>query len=744
MLALVGQGMLADEIHLQRFIGGSRHERRFGQQLDLQRHEVAEYPRQGNDDIDPGTSQILERDQRCPGNAAIAVKTRQRTHQGKCLADRRTLALEVVAAPEHHRNGLGQGVAIGDEAVEQDLGVLGAIPDRKSAGYAERIEAVDIASGGQHFGRAQQVATGSGPDIAAIERVQQGVHFGILAQAVVGGSQRLHHGQRIIGFIDMAGVHRRLYAIAGHEFFHRRSVELHAVRRIGHGQQHVHAFGMRQRAAGHMQSMRDQGVFELEHLLRELHDAGVGISGRGQIPGRFGVAQVELGRLSLDEQAQFRALMGVRIQGAPPFHRRLEVVETLVQSGLRHWRGEIADQRCTGPALGDGALRRVIGCIQIDVGQVIDQAVGPAGATHAALLARHEFQCPVRAEMQHRVRLEVLAQVAIESRESVGGRQAFFKQQAHGVALVPEGRLDGNEHIAELLAEHENGAAVAQLLARCAAPLRFDLLEPAFAPHVIVGGDERVHIGVGAVLQGIAVQDSVAQRIDIFRDVHPVSLRLHGSERVHQRLKNRQIRGAADIAGIGREIENHHRYLALGTLAALERDELGDTGGQHESAFRARAHVLRGVGRLKSAGVIAAGAGHAGSARPSAEDDGTGRAVQLGDGHHDGALYGQQAALGTAPLVQGLELHGMGCNVRNIQVRQHFLGSLGIVVRRPTHQGEAAQRHHGIDDHLASVVEICLDCRARIQPCSKGGNHAQALGLQRGDDAVVVRRVSGQ
>ena len=50
-------------------------------------------------------------------------------------------------------------------------------------------------------------------------------------------------------------------------------------------------------------------------------------------------------------------------------------------------------------------LGRVVGRIEIQIGHVADQAVGPAIARHAGLLAGHEFQCAVGAEMQQRVGL---------------------------------------------------------------------------------------------------------------------------------------------------------------------------------------------------------------------------------------------------------------------------------------------------------------------------------------------------
>ena len=74
-------------------------------------------------------------------------------------------------------------------------------------------------------------------------------------------------------------------------------------------------------------------------------------------------------------------------------------------------RGEIADQRRGRAALGDRAFGRIVGGVEIEVGQIADQPIRPAGAGEAGLLARHEFERAVGAEMQHGVGAEILAQI---------------------------------------------------------------------------------------------------------------------------------------------------------------------------------------------------------------------------------------------------------------------------------------------------------------------------------------------
>jgi hypothetical protein len=112
------------------------------------------------------------------------------------------------------------------------------------------------------------------------------------------------------------------------------------------------------------------------------------------------------------------------------------------------------------------------------------------------------------------------------------GRQALLEQQAHRVTLVAEGRLHGDQHLAELLAQHQDRAAVAELSTRRRTPLGLDFLEIALAPDVLVGGDQRVHVGVGTLLRGLALQHAVAKRVDAVGQVDRVALGLHRDQGV--------------------------------------------------------------------------------------------------------------------------------------------------------------------------------------------------------------------
>ena len=357
----------------------------------------------------------------------------------------------------------------------------------------------------------------------------------------------------------------------------------------------------------------------------------------------------------------------------------------------------------------------VVGGVQVEVGQVADEAVGPAGAGQAALLAGHELQRAVGAEVQHGIGLEVLAQVAVEGREGVRGGEALLEQQAHRVAFEAHAGLHAHQHVAELRAQHEDRAAVAQLPSGRRAPLRFDLAQPGFAAHVVVDGDPGMHVRVGAQLLRVAVDDGLAQGVRTLGQRHVVAARLQARQGLEQALEDRQVGGGAGVAGIRREVEDHQRQLALRAFAAAQRDQARHARGQHRGALAAGVHVLRVVVGAEGAALRAAGARDTGGAGAAAVHGGAGGAVEFGDGDHDGAFHRQQAALGGAPLVDGLELHRVRGQVGHVQAGQDFLGGLRVVVGRAAHQREAGEGQHGVDGAVPVAGEVLLDGGARIE-----------------------------
>ena len=426
---LVGQRVLADPVLLQRLVGGGGHIGSVGQQLDLQRQQVAEDAREGDDHVDARAAQFFQRNQRGTGNAAIAVKARACAHEGQHLADGRAFVFQVVRAPQHHGNRLGQGVAVCDVAIDQALGLAGSVAQSVGAGDLERIKAVHIAPGRQHVAGLQDVAARGGRDKATFQGAQQAFDFVVGGHLEVAVHQFSNHGQRGLVARQFAFGNHRCHIVTGHDGGQCGIAELGFKGGAGHGFEHLAAGGSVGRAAGHVQAAGDQGVFQLQQLIRELFHARLqgGVNG----PVALGFAQIQNLRLGLDLGNQFQGFgrQGIgsglfccaqRRQAVPALQRHFQVIQTFVQTGIGHRRREVAHQRRARAALGDSAFGRVVAGVEVDVGQIVNQAVGPAGTGHAALLAGHEFECAMGAEMQHCVGSKVFADVAVKSRERMG------------------------------------------------------------------------------------------------------------------------------------------------------------------------------------------------------------------------------------------------------------------------------------------------------------------------------------
>ena len=126
-----------------------------------------------------------------PVKPAIAVVAWLGAHQPQRLGDRTAFGLEIVGAPQHHRDGLGQRLRVGGMPRQQPLGLARAVLHRKGARNAERIEAVEIAAGRQDVLVAQQVAARRRSQIAAVEGMQD------RRRLVIGCQQRVEPARRL-------------------------------------------------------------------------------------------------------------------------------------------------------------------------------------------------------------------------------------------------------------------------------------------------------------------------------------------------------------------------------------------------------------------------------------------------------------------------------------------------------------------------------------------------------------------
>ena len=496
---------------------------------------------------------------------------------------------------------------------------------------------------------------------------------------------------------------------------------------LGQRQEDVGPFLRRGLPSGHVEPVRDQGVLQLVQGRAEALD----VAGEVGAPDRLGGDEVEARALRLDQLGEVAALgQGLRLQGPPALDRGLEVDEPAIEPGAGEARGEVAHQRRGGAALGEQPLGRVVGGVKVDVGQRADQALGPAGARQAGLLAGHELQGAVSAEMQHRVGAEILAQVAVEGREGVRRGEAALEEQPHRVAFVAEARLHADEDVPELGAEHEDLRAVAVLAAGGRAPLRLDLGEVPLAADVLVGRDAVVDVGGGPEPGGVAAEHRLAQRLDARWNLERVALGLQRGERVVERLVDRQEGGRADAAGVRGEAEQHHGDPALGPRLAAQGDEALDPGSEGVGALRIHDHVAGAV------------AGRAAGA--AAEHRRRGGAVEFGDRHHHGGLHRREAAVGGLPLLQRLELQSVSGEVGHVEGGEQRLRPGGVVVGGAADEGETGERDQRIDGRAAVALEEGVDRRAVVEPAGEGRHHREPARLQGGDDPVVMGRVPGE
>ena len=286
------------------------------------------------------------------------------------------------------------------------------------------------------------------------------------------------------------------------------------------------------------------------------------------VPDRLRSCEVHLRCLGLDQPGQCGALadLGIRFQGPPAINGGFQIEQATIKPGRGNRRRQVADQRRTHAALGQHALRRVVRGIEVEVRQIADQPVRPAGGRHARLLAGHEFQRAMSTEMQHSMGAKILGKPAVEGGESVGRCEAALEQQAHRVAFIAEAGLHADEHIPKLHAKDEDVAAIGLNPARRRPPDGLDLLQPWGAPHMPVHINACAHIGGGTELLAVAIDDHFAQDIVVFWDIHRVAGCLHRGQRMVQRGENTQIGRRAGGSGIGREVEQHRRDLAFGPI----------------------------------------------------------------------------------------------------------------------------------------------------------------------------------
>src|SRR4030095_12436140 len=99
--------------------------------------------------------------------------------------------------------------------------------------------------------------------------------------------------------------------------------------------------------------------------------------------------------------------------------------------------------------------------------------VGPASLGQPHLLARHELQRSMCADVNNGISHENVLQVGVQRHEPVMGRPTLGIEQSHWVAFVTESRLNTDEDVPQLNAENQKFAAASIDASRRGTPFKF-------------------------------------------------------------------------------------------------------------------------------------------------------------------------------------------------------------------------------------------------------------------------------
>ena len=122
------------------------------------------------------------------------------------MADRAAIGFDIVAAPQHQRDGSRQGGVGG----KQTVGLGRTIAQGELGGHTEGVEGVDVATRGQDLRATDQIAAGDGGDEAGGQGAQDAGDFGILLQLRVdaGALGCIHRRQQVQVIGTGGGAHR--------------------------------------------------------------------------------------------------------------------------------------------------------------------------------------------------------------------------------------------------------------------------------------------------------------------------------------------------------------------------------------------------------------------------------------------------------------------------------------------------------------------------------------------------------
>mmetsp|Transcript_30510 Transcript_30510/g.65297 ORF Transcript_30510/g.65297 Transcript_30510/m.65297 type:complete len:563 (-) Transcript_30510:97-1785(-) len=446
--------------------------------------------------------------------------------------------------------------------------------------------------------------------------------------------------------------------------------------------------------------------------------------------------------------------------------------QLLVQSGTAVRRHVVAHDGAVAPPLGDDGFRRVVGRVQVHVGQVSEEDVAPGEACVAHWGAGEPLDRPVRAKVHHSVRFKALLEPRVEGGVLGVRGEVPLEEQPHGVALHPQQGLHADPDVAELeaaddvhaLAGDTEVAGVAEI-----APLALELARedlrvrqerdgpplggsPARGegqpfpelrrrhlcgthsptaerlrhrlPKKALHGRPATRDGPRIIQRPHHLENGVAvDRIQI-NAAHVVALCPKLLEQRDERVRDIQERGRARGAHAGREAVEEDSHLALAVLLAPEGHPL----------VQARGEALHPLGNEINVVVD-----------ESADGNSVDGAVQLWERVQDDRLEAGHAT--SVPALQVLDQQGRGHHVRNVLGLEDLPADVALAPRlhragRSAHQREADRRHDGIDLRKASLepppigLGLALGRQeiphhgVRLHPIDEDGHGHQAVLLE--------------
>ncbi len=443
----------------RRFVQGGHGAHGGIEQVDQARKGVAEKARDTQRHVDAGTTEDGDGQNLEPGDpAGRAVPLRLDPQQGEGLGDVVAARAHVGRAPGGNRDGFRPvAVVLGVTFDQQARGLPAQLPGGRGR-HRAGVDGIEIAPRGQHVRASpRRRARGTRRHEAAVQARQHALCFrgtrslngraqmilnkvehggrrgpGRVGSGVAGDQSRrqnlqpLHHvarrapgGVRIVQYrrarvtpggrhVAVEGVEIPAQAQIRRQGPQQRGVFRSApARHPGQGHQQVRQQATLGRDPQNVQAVADLHFLELTQIIVEL-----GQLVAGGIVRRHAAVGADARGGAEREDIRFQHLQAAAVDpgGLVIFiDQRLQVLQGSVAFGAGQGRGQMVDDDGGGPALGLGALARVVDDEGVDVGERPQGRFGKAILRQGQGLARQPFQIAVLAHMDHGVGAEGFA-----------------------------------------------------------------------------------------------------------------------------------------------------------------------------------------------------------------------------------------------------------------------------------------------------------------------------------------------